>query len=70
MLQHTRYINEEALDQPETAILLAEKEHIRLAKRFPLYLDALRSDRAVNGQPEPSVYHGRGLRHPGPRRLL
>jgi phosphate:Na+ symporter len=57
MLQHTRYINEEALDQPETAILLAEKEHIRLAKRFPLYLDALRMDQLPSGKPGPSVYH-------------
>jgi phosphate:Na+ symporter len=57
MLAHTRYINEDALNQPETALLLAEKEHLRLAKRFPLYLDALRSDRLVSGQPDPSVYH-------------
>jgi phosphate:Na+ symporter len=57
MLAHTRYINEDALKQTETAILLAEKEHLRLAKRFPLYLDALRADRLPNGQPEPSVYH-------------
>lgn len=57
MLAHTRYINADALDQPETAILLAEKEHLRLAKRFPMYLDALRTDRLVSGQPGPSVYH-------------
>ena len=57
MLSHTRYINAEALNQPETAILLAEKEHLRLAKRFPLYLDALRSDRVVSGQPSPTHYH-------------
>jgi phosphate:Na+ symporter len=57
MLSHTRYISEEALNQPETAILLAEKEHLRLAKRFPLYLDPLRTDRSPGGQPEPSVYH-------------
>lgn len=57
MLSHTRYINEDALRQPETAILLAEKEHLRLAKRFPLYLDALREDRLPGGHPEPSVYH-------------
>lgn len=57
MLSHTRYINEDALTQPETAILLAEKEHLRLAKRFPLYLDTLRTDRLVSGQPGPSVYH-------------
>jgi phosphate:Na+ symporter len=57
MLSHARYINDDALNQPETAILLAEKEHLRLAKRFPLYLDALRTDRSPNGQPKPSVYH-------------
>ena len=57
MLSHTRYINEDALKQPETALLLAEKEHLRLAKRFPLYLDALRTDRLPGAQPEPSVYH-------------
>lgn len=57
MLSHTRYINDDALDQPETALLLAEQEHLRLAKRFPLYLDALRTDRLVSGQPGPSVYH-------------
>ncbi|HET8720939.1 MAG TPA: Na/Pi symporter [Nitrospira sp.] len=57
MLSHTRYITEDALKQPETAILLAEKEHLRLAKRFPSYLDAFRTDRLPNGQPEPSVYH-------------
>src|SRR5262245_11875416 len=57
MLSHTRYISEDALEQPETAVLLAEKEHIRLAKRFPQYLDALRTDRLPSGQPGPSVYH-------------
>ena len=57
MLAHTRFINEDALKHPETAILLAEKEHLRLAKRFPLYLDALRTDRSAGGQPGPSVYH-------------
>ena len=57
MLSHTRYINHEALKQPETALLLGEKEHLRLARRFPLYLDALRSDRQVTGQSSPSVYH-------------
>jgi phosphate:Na+ symporter len=57
MLSHTRYINADAVNQPETAILLAEKEHLRLAKRFPQYLDALRTDRVISEQPEPSVYH-------------
>jgi phosphate:Na+ symporter len=57
MLAHSRYINDEALNQPDTAILLAEKEHLRLATRLPLYLDALRTDRSPGGQPEPSVYH-------------
>jgi phosphate:Na+ symporter len=57
MLSHTRYVNEDALKQPETAILLGEKEHLRLAKRFPLYLDALRTERLPGGGPEPSAYH-------------
>lgn len=57
MLSHTRYINEDALKQPETALLLAEKEHLRLANRFTLYLDALRTDRALAGRPKPAVCH-------------
>jgi phosphate:Na+ symporter len=57
MLSHTRYINEDALNQPETAVLLAEKEHLRLFQRLPLYLQALRTDRLVSGEPGPSVYH-------------
>jgi len=57
MLSHTRYLNQETVNQPETALLLAEREHLRLAARLPLYLDALRSDRSVSGQPGPSVYH-------------
>jgi phosphate:Na+ symporter len=57
MLSHTRYINYDALNQPETALLLGEKEHLRLAKRFPLYLDALRSERQASGESSPSDYH-------------
>jgi phosphate:Na+ symporter len=57
MFSQTRYINQDALAAPETAILLAEKEHLRLAKRFPQYLDPLRQEQLGNGQEAPSVYH-------------
>ncbi|NQU03249.1 MAG: Na/Pi cotransporter family protein, partial [Syntrophaceae bacterium] len=41
-LSKIKFIHEHAADDPETAILLIEKEILRLLKRIPLYLDMLR----------------------------
>ena len=41
-LSRVKYIHEHAVDDPETAVLLIEKELTRLLKRIPLYLDRLR----------------------------
>jgi phosphate:Na+ symporter len=41
-LSKIKFIHEHAADDPETAILLIEKEILRLLKRIPLYLDMIR----------------------------
>jgi len=41
-LSKIKFIHEHAADDPETAILLIEKEILRLLKRVPLYLERLR----------------------------
>ncbi|MYN43965.1 Na/Pi cotransporter family protein [Pseudoduganella sp. FT93W] len=43
-LGRPHYINDEALVEPETALLLVEKEQQRLLASLPTYLDALRED--------------------------
>jgi len=41
-LSKIKFIHEHAADDPETAILLIEKEILRLLRRIPLYLDMIR----------------------------
>jgi phosphate:Na+ symporter len=41
-LSKPRYISDAYLQEPEAALELAEKEHLRLLYRLPLYLDSLR----------------------------
>jgi phosphate:Na+ symporter len=54
---HPAYIQTYMGGEPETAVLLAEKEQLRLLKRLPAYLDELRIDRERKGEPGPEVYH-------------
>ncbi|WP_349744433.1 Na/Pi symporter [Roseateles cavernae] len=43
-LSRPHFVHDEALDEPETALLLADKEQQRLLTALPNYLDALRQD--------------------------
>jgi phosphate:Na+ symporter len=43
-LSRPQYIYEQALDEPETALELAEKESLRLVRHLPDFLDDLRED--------------------------
>ncbi|MDE3119003.1 MAG: Na/Pi symporter [Nitrospirota bacterium] len=54
---HTVYLQAYMGNQPETAALLAEQEHLRLLKRLPAYLDELRLTRERSGGPGPTAYH-------------
>lgn len=56
-LSQTKYLHEDAVDQPETAALLVEKEQLRLLHRLPGYLDALRTDQPLSGKPGPGTHH-------------
>lgn len=56
-LAHTEYLADYAVDQPETATLLAEKEHLRLLQRLPAYLNELRTDPVERAGPSPTAYH-------------
>lgn len=46
-LSRPHFVHDEALDEPETALLLADKEQQRLLAALPAYLDALRQDGQV-----------------------
>ncbi|MDN3544166.1 Na/Pi symporter [Kinneretia asaccharophila] len=51
-LSRPHYVHDEALDEAETALLLADKEQQRLLACLPAYLDTLRQDRpAPEGSP-------------------
>lgn len=55
-LGHTEYLDDFAIDQPDAAVLLAEKEQLRLLQRMPHYLEPLRNAQA-NGKVSPDRYH-------------
>lgn len=46
-LGRPHFVHDEALDEPETALLLADKEQQRLLSCLPAYLEALRQDGAA-----------------------
>lgn len=50
-MSRPRYVHDEALEEAETALLLADKEQQRLLAKLPAYLDGLRSERAATGAP-------------------
>jgi phosphate:Na+ symporter len=57
MLSKPQFIFEQALDDPETALDLVNKEQIRLLRFFPLYLTQISSEKPVNQLNEILVYH-------------
>jgi phosphate:Na+ symporter len=56
-LSHPAYIQTYMGGEPETAVLLAEKEQLRLLKRLPAYLDELRLERERSGEAGATVCH-------------
>ena len=56
-LSKIKFIHEHAVDAPDTAILLIEKELLRLLKRVPYYLDRLRPENRETPGIDPDKYH-------------
>lgn len=54
-LGHTEFIQAYVGADAEAAIILAGKEHIRLLKWLPVYLEEVRS--GAKGEPGPAAYH-------------
>lgn len=54
-LAKPEYLQEQALNNPEAALLLAEREQLRLFKRLPLYMAIIRDGR--DSGTSPRVYH-------------
>jgi phosphate:Na+ symporter len=52
-LSKVRFIHEQALGDPETAMDLVAKEHVRLIQRLPAYLEGVRTDPT---SPQPLSY--------------
>lgn len=50
-----RYLYDEAIEEPETALLLVNKEQQRLLMQLPHYLDALRADAEAPATPAPAI---------------
>lgn len=56
-LSKIQFINEHAISEPETAVLLTEKEVHRLLRRISSYLEKLRADGASDQGPSLEAYH-------------
>ncbi len=56
-LSKIQFINEHAVSEPETAVLLAEQEVHRLLRRIPSYLDKVRGDIASDQPPSLEAHH-------------
>ncbi len=60
-LSDTKFIYDEALEEPEAAIDLIEKEQTRLIERFPLYLENVREEPETEEFIKPQVLHAAAL---------
>jgi phosphate:Na+ symporter len=56
-LARPRYLYEQALEEPETAIALVEREQLRLVQRFEQYLDQVREDTAQRAAISSAALH-------------
>jgi phosphate:Na+ symporter len=56
-LSKIKFIHEHAASDPDTAVLLIEKEVHRLLQRIPLYLEKLREGSNSDQGPSPDAYH-------------
>lgn len=57
-LGHPRYLHNDVGDSPHTALLLAEKEQLRLFERLPAYSAALKGNEIEGKEgPSPEAYH-------------
>lgn len=55
-LSHPEYLQDQMLDSPVTGLMLCEKEQLRLLKRLPEYLSAIR-DSDDTAKADPVTYH-------------
>ncbi len=60
-LARPAYLYEQALDEPETALDLVEKEHIRLIGRLPRLLESLIADQRQEAPLAAGVLHASGM---------
>jgi len=56
-LSKPQFLLDQALEEPETALDLVEKESLRLTKRFPDYLDSIREETKGNERMKPETVH-------------
>ncbi|MHB8519115.1 MAG: Na/Pi cotransporter family protein [Limisphaerales bacterium] len=54
-LTRTQFIYEQALEEPETALDLVEKEQLRLVQHLPEFLDTVREETAANATVGPAT---------------
>ncbi len=57
VLSKPQFLLDQALEEPETALDLVEKESLRLTKRFPDYLDSIREETKANENMNPVTLH-------------
>src|SRR3989442_11031388 len=55
-LSRVKYIYEQALQEPDTALYLVEKEQSRLARRLPEYMEVLRAANPSRKAPKSAGY--------------
>ncbi|MBN2187696.1 MAG: Na/Pi cotransporter family protein [Dehalococcoidia bacterium] len=56
-LSKLQFIHDQALGDPETAMDLVEKEHLRLIKRLPDYLESVRTEKTLEASPGYETIH-------------
>jgi phosphate:Na+ symporter len=56
-LSKPQFLLDQALEEPETALDLVEKESLRLTKRFPDYLDSIREETKTKQTIKPESIH-------------
>jgi phosphate:Na+ symporter len=57
ILSELAYLHKNASDSPETGLILARKEQVRLLERLPLYIDFVRDGSTASESKSPAAYH-------------
>ena len=57
VLSELAYLHKNASDSPETGLILARREQVRLLERLPLYIEYIRAGPGTEGVKSPVAYH-------------